>query len=69
MLTADGKTLECCRRGQIQLGINGTEPVYVETLVMDTRMLGFNLIFGIDAIRAVGDVIITSAGVVSFAGK
>lgn len=64
MLTADEKTIECCGRGRIHLGIKGAEPVYVEALCT----LVLELILGIDAIRAAGGVTITSAGVVGFAG-
>lgn len=49
------------------LNIDGTELVTIEALVVDRQLLGFDHIFGIDAIRTAGGVAITPTGVVSFA--
>lgn len=69
VLTADEKTLKYCKQRQVKLGIDGVEPVNIEALVMDRQLLLFDLILGINAIRAVGGATITPAGVVSFARR
>ena len=69
MLTADVKTLKSWVQSRVQLGINGTKPVNTEALIMNWRLLGFNLILRNDAIRAAGDITIMPARVMSFAGK
>ena len=69
MLRDDRKTLKCCEQSWIQLNINDTEPVHIEALVIDRRLLGFNLILGNVAIKVAGGVTNVPAGVVSFAGK
>ena len=61
--------VKCCGWSQVQLGINGTEPVHVEAIVMDSWLLGFNLLVGNDTIRVTGGITIMPAGVVSFTGK
>lgn len=49
--TAERQILKCCGRGQVMLSIDGTELVTIEALVVDRQLLGFDHIFGIDAIR------------------
>ena len=51
------------------MGIDSTDPVHVEVLVVDRWLLKFNLILRNNAIRVAGGITIMPAGVVSFAEK
>ena len=66
VLTADGKTLRCIGVGGISLRVGRVTPVTMEALVVDGRVLGCDLLLGIDAITKLGGVKISGAGEVQF---
>ena len=66
VLTADGRTLTCRRYCKIKLCFEQARPVIVEVLDVDERLLGFDLLQGIDAIKELGGLHLTESGEASF---
>ena len=62
VLTANGRTLKCHGYGKIKLGLEWAQPVIVEVLVVDRRLLGFDLLLRIDVIKELGGVHLTESG-------
>lgn len=59
VFTVDKRSLRCTGVGFIQLDD-------VEVLVVDGKLLGFDLLLGFDVINTLGGVCVTSNGSVSF---
>lgn len=66
VLTVDRKTLRCCGVGRVQLSVNGVDLVTVKLLVIEGKLLDFNLLLGMDNIKALGGVHINWTGEVCF---
>ena len=47
VFTVDEEALRCCRVGSVQLDIGSGCPIDVEVLVVDRKLLGFNLLLGL----------------------
>lgn len=64
VLTADGKALRSQGVRNIKLTINNA--ITVGVLAVDSTLLGFDLILGMDIIKGLGRVRITKLGYVKF---
>lgn len=62
VLTVDGNTLRCCGVRVVWLGISNRPSVDIETLVVDKELLGFDLLLGLDAIKQLAGMSMTSTG-------
>ena len=62
----DGRTLKSRGYGRIKLDVSIAEPIHIDTLIIEGQLLGFELLFGIDAIIKLGRVYITKSGEVRF---
>lgn len=51
---ANGKVLRSRGVGNIKLSINNSDPIKVSVLVMDSALLGFDLLLGMDIIKELG---------------
>ncbi|CAE1282886.1 unnamed protein product [Acanthosepion pharaonis] len=60
--TIDGVSRACCCVGTVSILTDGGNHAKVDVLVARQRPLGYDLLLGIDAIRALGGMIITPAG-------
>ncbi|CAE1316815.1 unnamed protein product [Acanthosepion pharaonis] len=58
----NGVSRACCGVGTVSILTNGGNRAKVEVLGARQRPLGYDLLLGIDAIRALGGIIITPAG-------
>ena len=65
MLTSDERTLKCCGY-KIKLGLEKARLVIVEVLFVDGRLLGFDLLLGIDVIKELRGVHLTKSGKARF---
>ncbi|CAE1328869.1 unnamed protein product [Acanthosepion pharaonis] len=59
--TIDGVSRACCGVGTVSILTDGGNHAKVDVLVARQRPLGYDLLLGIDAIRALGGMIITPA--------
>ena len=66
VFTVGEKTLRCSGVGNIQLDMSNRHPVSMEVLVVDNKLLGFNLLLRFDAIKKLGGLCMTSDGTVGF---
>ena len=66
VLTVGGRTLSCRGIGTVQLGVSNRNPLDIKVLVVDGALLGFDLLLGLDVIKQLGGVIVTSTGDVNF---
>ena len=57
VLTTDGRTLNCRGYGRIKVEVGQVPAVDIEAV--DEQLLGFDLLFGIDAIKELGGVYLT----------
>ncbi|CAE1234877.1 unnamed protein product [Acanthosepion pharaonis] len=60
--TIDGVSQACCGVGTVSILTDGGNHAKVDVLVARQRPLGYDLLLSIDAIRALGGMIITPAG-------
>ncbi|CAE1289280.1 unnamed protein product [Acanthosepion pharaonis] len=60
--TIDGVSRACCGVGTVSVLTDGGSHAKVDVLVARQRPLGYDLLLGIDAIRALGGMMITPAG-------
>ena len=67
--TIDETSWACCGVGTVSILTNGGSHAVVNVLVSCERPLGYNILFGIDTIRALGGIMITQAGDVKFGGR
>ena len=56
----------CSGIGLIQLDVSNRGPMSIKALVVDDKLLGFNLLLQFDTIKKLGCVCMTSDGTVSF---
>lgn len=63
---ANGKVLRSRGVGNIKLSINNGDHVTVSVLVVDSALLGFDLLLGMGIINELGGVRITEADEVKF---
>ena len=54
VLTVDGKTLRGNGIGSIMLAVDNVSPVKVDVRVVDTSLLGFDMLIGMDIIKMLG---------------
>ena len=66
MLSVHERTFRCSGVGLVQLDESNRCLINFEVLVMDGKLLGFNLLLRFDAIKKLGGVCVTSDGTVSF---
>ena len=66
VLTLDGKTLRSNGIGTITLAADNVSPVKAEVLVVNSSLLGFDMLLGMDIIRMLGGVRIAQSGNVIF---
>ena len=62
VLTVDGEILRSNGVGTITLAVDNVSPVKVDVLVVDSPMLGFDMLIGMDIIKTLGGVRINQAG-------
>ena len=56
VLTDDGKTLRGNGIGTIMLTVDNVSPMKADVLVVDSSLLGFNMLIGMDIIKMLGGV-------------
>ena len=56
VLTVDGKTLRGNGIGTITLAVDNVSPVKADVLVVNSSLLGFDMLIGMDIIRMLGGV-------------
>ena len=61
-----GGPWSCFGYGKIKLGLEQARLVIIEVLVVDERLLGFDLLLGIDAIKDLGGMHLTKSGEARF---
>ena len=66
VLTVDGKTLRSNGFGTITLAADNVSPVEADVLVVNSSLLGFDMLLGMDIIRMLGGVRIDQSGNVIF---
>jgi len=66
VLTVGGSTLKCCGVGTVRLGVGNRPSINVEVLIVDGELLGLDLLLGLDAIKQLGGMSMTSTGEVTF---
>ena len=66
VLTVDGKTLRCNGIGTITLAADNVSPVKANVLVVNSSLLSFDMLLGMDIIRLLGGVRIDQSGNVIF---
>ena len=66
MLTVGRSTLKSCGVGVVELSMGTMLPITVEVLIVDGELLGFDLLLGLDAIKLLGGMSLTSTGKVKF---
>ena len=62
ILTVDGKTLRGNSIGTITLAVDNVSPVKADVLVVNSSLLGFDMLIGMDIIRMLGGVHIDQSG-------
>ena len=67
VLTAERRTLNCRGYGKIKVEVGRVLAVDIEALIVD-KLLGFDLLLGIDAIKLLGGVYLTESGEAHFGG-
>ena len=67
--TLTGNTGVCCGTGTVHIRTNSGRSARVDALMVHDRPLGFDLLLGFDAIKALGGVQITKNGTVLFQGE
>ena len=66
MLMVGRSTLKSCGAGIVELSMGTTIPIAVEVLIVDGELHGFDLLLGLDAIKLLGGMSLTSTGEVKF---
>ena len=66
VLTVDGKTLRSNGIGTITLAADNVSPVKADVKVVNSSLLGFDMLLGMDIIRMLGGVRIDQSGNVIF---
>ena len=66
VFTVGERTLRCSEVRLVQLDVNNRHPINIEILVVDEKLLGFDLLLGFDIIKKLGGICVTSDGTVSF---
>ena len=66
VLTADGKRLASHGVGSVTLEVANRDPLKTDVLIVDSQLLGFDLLLGIDIIKALGGVRIDGRGEAHF---
>ena len=61
-MTINGLSQACCGVGTVTICLKKGDTAEVDVLVMQEKPLGYDLLLGIDTIRAFGGVMITVAG-------
>ena len=61
-MTADAKILPVYKVGTIKLAVDHKNPMEADVLVVDSQLLGFDLLIGIDTIKMLGEVNISKFG-------
>ena len=54
VLTVAGSTLKSCGVGVVELSMGTTLSIIVEVLIVDGKLLGFDLLLGLDTIKLLG---------------
>ena len=62
VLAVDGKTLRSTGIGTITLAVDNVSPVKADGLVVNSSLLGFDMLLGMDIIRMLGGVRIDQSG-------
>ena len=62
--TINGDTRACCGVGSVRIRTDSGASAKVDVLVTRKDLLGFDLLLGYDAIKALGGVLITQGGTV-----
>lgn len=62
IMRADGETLHSQGSGTITLMIDNANPVKADNLVMDSLLIGFNMLIWMDSIKILGGVSINQSG-------
>lgn len=66
ILTVGHENIRWCGLGFVQLGVSNRHPIDVEVLIVDRKPLGYKLLLGVDIIKRLGGVCMTSSGTVNF---
>ena len=66
VLTVGERTLRCSGVALVRLDVSNRCPISIEVLVVNNKLLGFNLLLRFDAIKKVGGVYVTSDRTISF---
>lgn len=62
ILIADSKVLHRSSVGTTTLALDDIDPAKADALVIDSQLLGFDLLIGMDVIKMLGGVSITESG-------
>ena len=66
VLTVGGSTLKSCGVGIVELSLGTMLPIAMKVLIVDRELLGFDLLLGLEAIKLLGGITLTSIGEVKF---
>ena len=69
VMTIGGMSRPCCSDGIVTVSMEEGSSAKISMLVIRGKPLGFNLLLGIDAIKALGDMVVGPTGSVQLGNK